>query len=67
MLDPLIVGGTSAVTSPNTINPDPVAVAHKVLSTGSGGFLGIGKDYDSRVRTLADELNQGDATYAKRS
>ena len=62
MLDP-IVGGSNPVTSPNTTNPDPVAAAHKVLATGGGSFLGIGKDYDARVATLGDELSQGDAGY----
>jgi len=63
MIDPPVVGGASVVTSPNTVNPDPVAAAHQVLSTGGGGFLGIGKDYDSRVTTLSDALSQGDANY----
>ena len=62
MVDP-VVGGSRAVTSPNTTNPDPAAAAHKVLATGGGNFLGIGKDYDSRVATLADELSQGNAGY----
>jgi len=58
-----VAGGSPAVTSPNTSNPDPVAAAHKVLGTGGGNFLGIGKDYDARVVTLGDELSQGDAGY----
>jgi hypothetical protein len=62
LLEP-VGGGSSTQASNNISNPDPVTVAHKVLSTGGGGFLGIGKDYDSRVATLANELSQGDASY----
>jgi hypothetical protein len=62
MLEP-VGGGPSTQTSFNISNPDPVAAAHKVLSTGGGGLFGIGQDYDSRVATLANELSQGDASY----
>jgi len=62
MVIPVDGGGSSVAAASNTNNPDPVAAAHKVLSTGRG-FLGFGTDYDSRVTTLADELNQGGANY----
>ncbi|MDB6106829.1 MAG: hypothetical protein JWO52_6828, partial [Gammaproteobacteria bacterium] len=64
MLEP-VGGGSSTQASYNINNPDPVAAAHKVLSTGGGGFLGIGQDYDSRVATLANEISQGDASYGE--
>jgi hypothetical protein len=62
MLEP-VGGGSFTQASYSINNPDPVAAAHKVLSTGGGGLFGIGQDYDSRVATLANDLSQGDASY----
>src|SRR5271163_4610657 len=64
MLEP-VCGGSPIQASPSTSHPDPVAAAHKILSTGGGGLFGIHQNYDARVTTLSDELSQGNASYGQ--